>query len=92
MKKPLKITLDNDEQVVLIRLVQKKLEACQWVLEKKKPDDLENLLDKIKIYTRLFEKLESDEEKEAGNWIQKINWRLKDNVEKLKDKIWTQQY
>ena len=67
MKKDLTITLDNDEQIVIHRLVGKKLENCLWVIEKKKAseiENLENLEDKIRIYRKILEKLGWEEKDE----------------------------
>ena len=65
MEKPLTITLDNDEQIVIKRLVGKKLENCEWVKEKKKAseiENLENLEDKIRIYQNILNKFKEKEE------------------------------
>ncbi len=67
MKEDLKLTLDNDEQIVLFRLVKKKLEACQWILRHKKASeirDVEDLEDKTAIYAGFIDKLNPDEEEE----------------------------
>lgn len=59
MKKTIKISLNNDEQIVLIRLIEKKLESCGYILNKN-PKDVNNLLDKMKIYENLLNKIDPE--------------------------------
>ena len=68
MREDLKLTFNNDEQIVMESLAQKKLQSCTWILDTKdnieRPDKLK---DKIRICNSILGKLGIEELKDELN-------------------------
>ena len=60
MEKELTLKLDSDSQVIIRRIVQKKLDNSMWILKNKKPEDISDirlLRERITIYQKLLTQL-----------------------------------
>ena len=63
MREDLTLTLDNDEQIVVERLIGDKFRSCTYVMDTKKESELERpdkLKDKIRILGSILDKLGVD--------------------------------
>ena len=73
-EKELTLKLDSDSQVIIRRIVQKKLDSSMWILKNKKPEDISDiklLRERITIYQKLltdlgFEKMPDELNEEDG--------------------------
>ena len=64
VEQDLTLTLGNDAQVVLKRIIGKKLDNSMWVLKNRKPEEIENidlLKERIAIYKKLLTDLGFEE-------------------------------
>ena len=60
----LTLTLDSDSQVIIRRIIQKKLDNSMWILKNKKPEDISDiklLRERITIYQKLLTELGFEE-------------------------------